>query len=704
MSFLAPLFLLGALAVTLPVVFHLIRRTARERTEFSSLMLLRPTLPRLTRRSQLEHLWLLLLRCVVLCLLALGFARPFLKHLPPDLPAAGPAKRVLLLVDTSASMRQGNLWAEACDKAEAVLRRLSSADQATVFTFDRQFESLVSFAQWEATPVGERAGMIRRLLAARSPSWAATHLDSALIRAADLLADADPDQVPGPRQIVLISDLQEGSRLGGLQPYEWPKGIEVIQEPVALRTPGNAGLQWAADLGDADRPAVGGVRVRLYNGPQSRQEQFQLRWGPTQGGGPGSPAGEVYLPAGQSRILTVPAPPTNTPVTRLVLDGDTQDFDNTLFILPPDISRLQVVYVGSDASADSRQPLYYLQNAFHDTPRQAVRLSVHPARRPIGTNEVADAALLVVTDVGDDAQARALHALALSGKSILFTPPSAEAAARLAPLLGLDRVEVDEAKPDQFRLLGEVDFRHPLFAPFADARFSDFTKIHFWRHRRVDPAVIPDARVLARFDSGDAAMVEIPIGQGRVVLLTSGWHPADSQLALSTKFIPLLYSLLELSAGVTPSPRAYEVGDRLPVLARDAASEAPALVRRPDGSQVTLVAGTRYYEQTTVPGIYEVDASGVTTRFAVNLAAAESRTAPLAADELVLLGVPSPRPTSSPVPDRLRRVHLQNAELEGRQKLWRWFIVATLAVLLTETWLAGRTVRRQALHQGEATP
>src|SRR5947208_550265 len=39
MSFLAPLFLLGALAVSLPVIFHLIRRTTRERTPFSSLML-----------------------------------------------------------------------------------------------------------------------------------------------------------------------------------------------------------------------------------------------------------------------------------------------------------------------------------------------------------------------------------------------------------------------------------------------------------------------------------------------------------------------------------------------------------------------------------------------------------------------------------------------------------------------------------------
>ena len=77
MSFLTPWFLLGALAVAGPVLFHLIRRSARERMPFSSLLFLRPTPPRATRRRKLEHIALLLLRCLGLLLLAAGFARPF---------------------------------------------------------------------------------------------------------------------------------------------------------------------------------------------------------------------------------------------------------------------------------------------------------------------------------------------------------------------------------------------------------------------------------------------------------------------------------------------------------------------------------------------------------------------------------------------------------------------------------------------------
>ena len=51
MSFLAPLFLIGAAAIALPIVFHLIRRTVKDRVPFSALLFLKPSPPRLTNGS-----------------------------------------------------------------------------------------------------------------------------------------------------------------------------------------------------------------------------------------------------------------------------------------------------------------------------------------------------------------------------------------------------------------------------------------------------------------------------------------------------------------------------------------------------------------------------------------------------------------------------------------------------------------------------
>ena len=139
MNFLTPLFLLGGLALAGPVIFHLIRRQTRERTAFSSLMFLLPTPPRLAKRSRLEHILLLLLRCLALALLALGFARPFFKESPLiDASAAAP-KRIVVLVDVSASMRRAARGAlEAASTVQRPVRTVQRSSPRTALCgFDR---------------------------------------------------------------------------------------------------------------------------------------------------------------------------------------------------------------------------------------------------------------------------------------------------------------------------------------------------------------------------------------------------------------------------------------------------------------------------------------------------------------------------------------------------------------------------------------
>jgi hypothetical protein len=80
MNFLAPLFLAGAAAIAVPILLHLIRRTEREKLPFSSLMFLQSTPPQITRRSRLENIFLLLLRCLAFALIAMAFARPYLQQ------------------------------------------------------------------------------------------------------------------------------------------------------------------------------------------------------------------------------------------------------------------------------------------------------------------------------------------------------------------------------------------------------------------------------------------------------------------------------------------------------------------------------------------------------------------------------------------------------------------------------------------------
>src|SRR5205085_2918533 len=100
MSFLTPLFLVGAAAIAAPIIFHLIRRTVKDRVRFSTLMFLKESPPRLTKRSHLENILLLILRCAVICLLAISFARPYFQRAANEPPKPLAGQRTVILLDT----------------------------------------------------------------------------------------------------------------------------------------------------------------------------------------------------------------------------------------------------------------------------------------------------------------------------------------------------------------------------------------------------------------------------------------------------------------------------------------------------------------------------------------------------------------------------------------------------------------------------
>ena len=112
MAFLAPLFLIGLLALAVPVVIHMIQRERKEVVEFPSLMFVRRIPFHSFRRQRIRHWLLLLMRCAALILLIAAFARPFFKA--PALAAVTTgAREVVILLDRSYSMAYADRWDRA---------------------------------------------------------------------------------------------------------------------------------------------------------------------------------------------------------------------------------------------------------------------------------------------------------------------------------------------------------------------------------------------------------------------------------------------------------------------------------------------------------------------------------------------------------------------------------------------------------------
>lgn len=714
MRFLVPLYAAAAAAVVLPIIFHLIRRTPRGLVPFSSLMFLSTSPPRITRRSRLDDWWLLLLRALALILLALAFARPFFREAAYLANLDVPTRRVSILLDTSASMRRDGVWRDATAEVERALARLDPADEVALYVFDDRTRAIVEPGSTSVRH-DARAAVIRQKLRELEPSWRSTDVGAALVTAAeDLAAQASDSGLEPLLQVVLISDLQRGATLDALQGFEWPRQVKLDVRCVAPRRSTNASLQVLSSEGDLTLAAA---RVRVTNAADSLAEQFAIDWA----GPPSEPVADsqtpspaavhpvsraqpmtVYVPPGQSRVVRLDQPPPGT--NRLVLTGDDAAFDDTLFVVPRAQQQVTVAYVGQDAVDDTRGLAFYLRLAWAETPVRKVTLLPRGPGDAISWSADLPPRLVVIAAPVAAAQRDEIARYLESGGTVLAVLKDEETVASLA-----DYVQAIEepaggartaARADAYTLLAEVDFSHPLFAPLGNPRYNDFTKIHFWKHRRVAPQNSA-ARVLARFEDRTPAVWHETRGKGQLLVFTSGWHPDDSQWALSSKFVPLVSAVLD-QAGV-PEAELPPVSVGEPVSLPSDATAAGANIRTPAGKVVQLKSGDDTFRDTDQPGVYQIlpvpadpSADGsdppaqpsASRPFVVNLPAIESDTAIRDVEQLEQLGVVlGTQATRAELIERQRQK--RDAELENQQKIWRWALLLVLALLIVETALAG---------------
>lgn len=707
MGILVPLYLAGLTALSLPLILHLVRWTPRGRQEFSSLMFLSPTPPRLTRRSRLDQILLLLLRLAALALVTLAFCRPFLREAASLSFADLTGKRLAILIDTSASMKRGDVWQQAIKEAEKQLDDLNPQDDVALFAFDDRLRTIIDFQKEGAAPFSDKPQVVRNRLKALQPDWGSTDLGMALVAVASELDTAsDVRQSPLEPQIVVISDFQSGSHIEVLQSFEWPERVPVVTLRVSPTNTTNAHAQvFPAEEGNE----LADVRVRVVNAADSRGDQFTVEWSefvvsPSGGAASGErlKAGlrtDVYVPPGQTRIIRLPRGSDSLQADRIVLRGDEHDFDNTFFVVPPRKLEATLLYSGRDEAEDPEGLQFYLRLAVANDPLRKIEVRPLDSSKPLTAPGDVAPKLIVVSQAVSAEFRTTLTKFAEQGGVLLIAPDGDEAATSVSSFF--DDVEftrtvaetsgAGESRSEKYLLLGEIDFTHPLFAPFAGPRYSDFTKIHFWKHRQVTLKSPATTRVIARFDNGDPALLERSIDKGRVLALTSGWQPADSQLALSSKFVPLVGALLDLACGGTEVAESVAVGQ--PVTLQSSTQPEPIVVQTPDGREVRLAAGVSTFSETDQPGIYRAKVGSTETRFAVNLSASESLTAPLDLEQLEQRGVRmGTEQTRSQRIDRVRQQ--RDTELESRQKVWRWLIVVALGLLILETWWAGRAERK----------
>ncbi|HEX7070492.1 MAG TPA: hypothetical protein VF190_06790, partial [Rhodothermales bacterium] len=342
----------------------------------------------------------------------------------------------------------------------------------------------------------------------------------------------------------------------------------------------------------------------------------------------------------------------------------------------------------SDAPAPGgRSDAFYLRTAFDVGPASRFRFTRAPRA---SRAELRNASVAFVSAAADP---DALLQFVESGGTLILSPSESNAAdfARSVEGLGAGRAgDVVDVRADEGyeAIIGEVDLRHPVFAPFSGT--GSLLRPRFRRYVAFEPA--EGTTVLGRFDTGDPFLAERRIGTGRLLVYTSTWNTGWTDLPLDEMYVPFVYQLAQYGSQRSQDGLLFTVGDVV-ALRGDPGSRWE--VRTPEGQvhRVTLDdEGRGAFRETRVPGHYAA-ASGATTRlFSVNVDPRESNLAARDAEE-VYAAVTAP---ASDAPDAPNAAAATPEEDESRQKLWRLLLLAAIALFVWESWFANREQKQTA--------
>lgn len=712
MNFLSPFYALAALAVIAPILFHLVRRRPKEKVTFSSLMFLDPTPPRLTRSSRIDHWVLLLLRAAALLLVAAAFSRPYWDS-PQAANALQSGMRRVILVDASASMRRDGMWSEAKARASEWIRQSSPGDVVAVYAFHERTEPLVSVSESLDTREGQRQALALQAIDRLQPTWFTAQLGQAIQTALDASqVDSEEDSESPPQRIdlVVISDFQQSMKLDQLTSIAWPAGAQfhpvILSQSVKQASNARAvlieddvrsdpELSEAAALIPGANAAV--FRARVANGRESEDERFQLVWLDSKSNAlADSPTLESTVLRGKSQIVRLNSIPENA--VCLELQGDSVPFDNRFYFAPKKrIAKSVIAIEPSRGNASRSEPTESLSFFLQQVPLGNAKYDVS-LKRVDSTDEIDDEQWKNTTLVFASAQAsvqdlKRLKTFAESGGHVVWVwdQPAVKSAVESAvesavdlggiyqQAFGATIGQITEATVKQYSMLERIQFSSYLFRSLSDPKFNDFTKIRIWRHRDVVLSEPEKWQVFASFDNRMPAMFERKLGTGSWTVFAAGWQPIESQLALSSKFVPIMVNRVEASLPAANYANQMRVGESIRIPA------ASILLNVTSGSTEVAESSSEIEWIAKEPGLYRITGAGETqSEIAVNVAESESEVTQHDIQRMAQTGAPLSEPGDGERSEGQQR-QLRAVELESSQSSWRWLLCCVLGLIGLES-------------------
>ncbi|MBM4018096.1 MAG: VWA domain-containing protein [Planctomycetes bacterium] len=721
MGFLNPWLLAGLAGVAVPILIHLLNRFRQRRIDWAAMELLRRAIVIRQRRIRIEDLILLALRCLAVVLVALAMSRPTLSTAGAKWFGAQEQVGAVIALDGSFSMAfrpgVGSRFDRAIETVKDLKAALDPGDPTSLVLMGNRPRIAL-----RATGYDDRR--LEKALKEMQPLPEPLNLEQCLDQLLPLVRET---RAP-VRECYIVTDAQAAT-WGNLSEKARRALRDIGQEarifvlPLAPDSGENTALaglalqsgslrrgtlaRLAAEVRNFGRLTQDRVVVSLLAGEKPVDQRVVERLAP--GGAQTVPLfvrldepGSLRLTAtighdaldtdnvrhavarvrDQVRVLVVDGDPSDRPYR-----GETDYLATALLPKPPP--------GGKPSMAVEAVPWVELPSKNPDT-YDVVILANLPDIRQAQVDElfgfVQEGGGLAVF-LGDKVNPVLLNPRMRQGDAALLPGEVGEAAA--AP------GDAPEGAP-----LAAADAQHPLAralevlppALMAEARVQRYFKV----------ALGTQGRAVLKVAGADTPLLaEKSIGRGKVLLFASTADRAWTNLPTHPAF-PVLLQEIVTYLTTRSHERPWVVGEPLVVALPTRSTVTSVVFRGPGGAETAVQVlqrdGRRVaaYEHTDQPGFYEMaQPGGPPAAAAVNVDARESDVRTLVGESLA--AALSGLPVQILGPDVLNKAGAIRETRVGRE-LWRILMLAAIAVLALEGFLAWRFARQMQAAESSPTP
>ena len=670
MGFLAPWFLAALAAVGLPVYIHLLRRQTTTPRPVSSLMFFERGIQSSTRHRKLRYLLLFSLRALLVVLLALVFANPFVRRSA----ASANDRLMVIVVDNSFSMRAGTRLEDAKRQALEMLATRRPSQRAQVMSLGGALQVLTQAIQ--------DSGALKAAVENIQPGDSHGNFGE-LGRGMRALTET----VHTPVDLHLFGDMQASNMPTNFADMVMPGNVSLVLHSLANTVVPN----WTVESVEAPGLLVDPKKARVLAVIAGHQTPAATRTVSLVINGKVSITKKVDMPAdGRATLafegLDVPYGASRCEVRIDAADGFAADDSSLFAVKRADPERVLFVHQAGDA----RSQLYF--GAALSAAAQASFVLQPIVADQAGDVDPTKYAFVVLSDVTSipSILENSLLRYVQNGGSVLIAAGMSEGHRQKIPVFGESATDARYySRTGGSSTVGQVDTSHPAM---KDAGGWAEAKIYY--ATVVDPG---RSRVVARLADGVPLVMDKQMGQGHVLLFASGFDNVTNDLPLNPAFVPFVDESARYLAGVERLSGARVVDSfvALRSVTNDAASAgATVQVIGPDGKRPLSLQeeATAQSFQLSHAGFYQIRfANGRNALIAVNPNRRESGLDLIPADVLKLWSGSAGSDTSSTEAAKAAATE----EKKNPYSLWWWIMLMILFAAVAESVVASRYLGTQ---------